>query len=245
MYKELDFSITRSTLPAQVADRIQDLIESEALHAGDKLPPERDLAERLGVSRPVIREALQVLLVRGLIAVKPGCGTYIKEPSAKNAADYLELYFKLQHCPGSLRDFYEVRQLLETEAAGLAAERATAEDLQALQTAIAVMQAKRESLSDFISADLEFHLALARAAHNEYLLMILGPLASIWSQVIAISAQAPGAVEAGISFHQVIMEHLVLQDITGARESMRLHMHAALDFSVAVQKADDASVCCI
>ena len=244
MTEQLDFTLTRSSLPAQVADRIQAMIESEALHAGDKLPPERDLAERLGVSRPVIREALQVLSVRGLVKIKPGCGTYVQEPSAKNAADYLELYFKLRHCPGSLHDFFEVRQLLEVEAAGLAAERATEDDLNVLQSAIVVMQASREPLSAFIEADVAFHLALAQAAHNDYLMMILGPLAAIWSQVIALSAGAPGAIETGISFHQAILEHLKQHDIEATRETMRRHMLAALQLSEAAQRADNTKVSC-
>jgi DNA-binding FadR family transcriptional regulator len=78
MENSLDFPLMRSRLFEQVADKIQSLIVDESLHPGDKLPSERDLAESLGVSRTVIREAVRVLSVRGLLTVKAGSGTYIQ-----------------------------------------------------------------------------------------------------------------------------------------------------------------------
>lgn len=238
MDQRFEFSITRVKLPEQVADRIQGLIIADALHTGDKLPPERDLAERLGVSRPVIREALQVLSVRGLAQIKPGCGTYVQEPSAQVTAAHLELYFKLKHCPNSLRDFFEIRQLLEVEAAGLAAERASSEDIAMLQGSISDMAAHLESLTDYIKADLSFHLALARAAHNDFLLMLLGPISNLWSQAISISAKAPGALPAGLAHHQDILEHIACGDAPGARGAMTRHMSAAQEFTEATGAAD-------
>ena len=74
-----DFSLRRDKLYQQVADRIQQLIAEDALRPGDKLPGERELAERMGVSRTVVREAIRALSVRGLVKVKPGCGTYVQE----------------------------------------------------------------------------------------------------------------------------------------------------------------------
>ncbi|MHB9032824.1 MAG: FadR/GntR family transcriptional regulator [Anaerolineae bacterium] len=245
MSADINLQLTRSTLPAQVADQIQDLIEMDALHTGDKLPPERDLAERLGVSRPVVREALQVLLVRGLVKIKPGSGTFVQSPSAQSAADYLELYFKLRHCPGSLREFFEMRQLLEVETAGLAAERATADDVAKLESCLVTMRSEQLSLANYIAADVTFHLALANAAHNEYLLMLLGPLASIWSHVISISTQAPGAIAGGIAFHEDILRHISSHDVKGAGDAMRAHMLAAFQFSIQAQKPDESGACCV
>ena len=71
------FSLQRDKLYKQVADKIQDLIAAESLRPGDKLPGERELADRMGVSRTVVREAIRVLGVRGLVRVKSGCGTYV------------------------------------------------------------------------------------------------------------------------------------------------------------------------
>ncbi|NLV74786.1 MAG: FadR family transcriptional regulator [Chloroflexi bacterium] len=231
----MDIQIKRSSLPAQVAEQIQGLIESEALRVGDRLPPERDLAERLGVSRPVIREALQVLSQRGLVAIKPGCGTFIQEPSAQHAADMLKLFFKMGNCRGSLDDFFALRRSLEIEAAGLASQRATEADHAALNESLAAMQTNTEDLDAFIAADLDFHLAVARAAHNEFLLVVLEPLVSIWSQVISLSSQAQGAPRVGISYHQKLAARILERDQQGAREVMGAHMQASHRFAVKVQ----------
>jgi GntR family transcriptional regulator, transcriptional repressor for pyruvate dehydrogenase complex len=239
MDQRFEFTISRVKLPEQVADRIQALIVADALHAGDKLPAERELAERLGVSRPVIREALQVLSVRGLAQIKPGCGTYVQEPSAQGTAAHLELYFQLKHCPNALRDFFEVRQLLEVESAGLAAERATPGDLAVLQNSIYKMAEHLDSLVEFIQADLDFHMLLASAAHNDYIHLLLGSISGLWSQAISLSAGAPGALPAGLAHHREIMQCVARGDAPGAREAMTSHMCAAREFIKATNQTDE------
>ena len=84
------FPLKRDKLYKQVADRIQHLITADSLRPGDKLPGERELAEQMGVSRTVIREAIRVLSDRGLVHVKSGCGTYVRELSHKDAAASFE-----------------------------------------------------------------------------------------------------------------------------------------------------------
>ncbi|MHB1357790.1 MAG: FadR/GntR family transcriptional regulator [Anaerolineae bacterium] len=238
MDQRFDFNVSRAKLPEQVADRIQGLIVADALHTGDKLPPERDLAERLGVSRPVIREALQVLSARGLAQIKPGCGTYVQEPSVQGTAAHLELYFKLKHCPNSLGDFFEIRRLLEVEAAGLAADRATTEDIAVLQASITEMAKHLESLPDYIKADVSFHLALAQAAHNDFMLMLIGTISNLLSQTISISASAPGAMPAGLAHHQNISRFIIDRNALGARGAMTLHMNAAQVFTEITHQTD-------
>ena len=238
MDQRFDFNVSRAKLPEQVADRIQGLIVADALHAGDKLPSERDLAERLGVSRPVIREALQVLSVRGLAQIKPGCGTYVQEPSVQGTAAHLELYFKLKHCPNSLGDFFEIRRLLEVEAAGLAADRATPDDIEALQQNVAEMADNLESLPEYVKTDVSFHMALARAAHNDFMLMLIGTISNLLSQVISISARAPGAVPAGYAHHQDILRFILVGNASGARGAMALHMDSAQEFTEVTHQAD-------
>jgi GntR family transcriptional regulator, transcriptional repressor for pyruvate dehydrogenase complex len=238
MDQRFGFSVSRVKLPEQVADRIQGLIVADALHTGDKLPPERDLAVRLGVSRPVIREALQVLSARGLAHIKPGCGTFLQEPSAQDTAAHLELYFKLKHCPNSLNDFFEIRRLLEVEAAGLAADRATSEDIAILQGTITEMVDQLESLPDYIKADVSFHLALARAAHNDFMLILIGTISNLLSQTISISASAPRAMPAGLAHHQNIAKYIMDRNALGARDAMSLHMNAAQVFTVITHQTD-------
>ena len=92
MDERFDFSLRRDKLYQQVADQIQELILTDSLRPGDRLPAERELAERMGVSRTVVREAFRVLCDRGLVKVKSGCGTYVQELSHKDAAASIELF---------------------------------------------------------------------------------------------------------------------------------------------------------
>ena len=121
----LELSLQRDRLYTQIADQIQDLIVARSLHPGDKLPSERELAEQLGISRTVVREAIRTLCVRGLVKVKPGCGTYVEALTPQAALASIELLLRLRHTPELLDNLYEIRRMVEIEMAGLAASRAT------------------------------------------------------------------------------------------------------------------------
>ena len=123
--------IQQSRLHEMVAERIRSMIVSESLHPGDRLPSERDLSERLGVSRVVIREATRVLDAQGLVEVKPGSGTYVKELTPGHVSDSIGLFLRLRQSEQPYRDLIEVRRTLEIDIAGLAAERAEQEKKQA------------------------------------------------------------------------------------------------------------------
>jgi len=110
-----ELSFRRARLYEQVTERIQNLIITESLRPGDKLPSERELAERLGVSRTAVREAIRALSVRGLVKVKPGCGTYTQEPTPENTTAPLELFLRLRCCPTSSENLYEVRRTIEVK----------------------------------------------------------------------------------------------------------------------------------
>lgn len=221
------FSLSRDNLSEQVADRIQQMIVAEALRSGDKLPAERELAERLGVCRPVIREAIRILEVRGLLCVKPGCGTYVQQVTLQSTAAHLGLYVKLQHCPSTMEELFEVRRMLEVEAAGLAAVRATGEDLQRLVTLIEAMSAECGQPEAYARHDLDFHLAVAAGAHNAYLTLLFGPFVELMAEVITLSCYASGAAEAGLRHHQAILAALTRHESALSRQAMADHMDAA------------------
>jgi len=217
-------SIHRDQLYKQVADQIQELIVTESLRPGDKLPSERELAERLGISRTVVREAIRTLSVRGLVRVKPGCGTYIQELSPKHAMAPIELLFKLRQTAGSLENLYEVRRTLEVEIAGLAAERAQEQDLAALEATIDGMVASAADSEKSAEYDLAFHTALAAAAHNDLFSILLGLTANLWRDVIRLSHQVPRATEDGVYHHRNILKWVRKRDPQRAREAMLAHI---------------------
>lgn len=227
MSEMFGFSLQRDRLYTQVADQIEQLIADESLHPGDKLPGEREMAERMGVSRTVVREAIRVLGVRGLVQVKTGCGTYVQEPSAKDAAASIGRFLKLRQGDAPFAHVHEVRSMIELETAGLAAERATDDDIGRLERTIEGMAAHRQDLDAYIKCDHAFHEGLAEATHNSLFNVLLGPISDLLHQVILVSVQAPGALDVGLSHHRNILAQVQRRDPQAARQAMREHLTEA------------------
>ncbi len=233
---QFDFPLQRNKLYEQVADQIQELIVAESLRPGDKLPCERDLAQRLGVSRTVIREAIRVLCVRGLVTVKAGCGTYVRRPTPKDITAPIGLLLKLRQCPNTLNDLYEARCILEVECAGLAAERATDEDCAALEAALEAMKAHIADAEAFIHHDWMFHSALADATHNELFSVLLGVIGDLWREAALLTYQAPGAAESGLKYHRKILQRIRARDAEGARRAMHEHIRRSRSLAEAARE---------
>ncbi len=179
MKDELDITVDRKTLPMQVASEIEKLIEEQELKPGNRLPSERELANQLRVGRPVIREAIKILNSRGLVTIRPGSGTYIKELKAEVLSDSLLRCIRFLDMKKPVEKIRELRIMLEPQIASLAALRAGARDIRMLEDIVIEME---ESLGDperYIQADIDFHLALARASKNEMFLMLLEPITDL------------------------------------------------------------------
>ena len=235
MTEIFDFSLKRDKLYKQVADQIQELILDDSIHAGDKLPGERELAEQMGVSRTVIREAIRVLSDRGLVHVKSGCGTYVRELSVKDAAASIELFLKLKQSPQSFQDVSEVRRMIEVEAAGLAAKRATPHDIAKIQEALEGMRSAGSEPEQYTEYDVAFHTAIAQATHNELIAVLLGPISDLLAEMVRVSLDAPNAADEGLAHHHHILERIQARDREGAQEAMRAHIEHAQALVKAVQ----------
>jgi len=219
-----DFDLQRDQLYTQVAHRLQQLIVAESLLPGDKLPGERELASRLGVSRTVVREAIRVLADRGLLRVKQGCGTYVRDLSAKDAAAPLGLLLKMRKCPDTAERLTEVRRTIEVEIAGYAAERKTPEDIAALEEHLALMQAHADDPASYAEHDLAFHLALAKATRNPYYELLIQALGALLSETIHLTLIAPEATQAGTQHHTRLLTAIRQHNADGARQAMRDHL---------------------
>lgn len=158
----------------QIVNQIRDLIAEGKLKKGDKLPPERSLAQQFGASRAVIREALSALEVLGIIECRQGQGDFIKV-DATEASINSELMRTLlqEHSP---HEIFEARGELEPSVAGLAAENATSEDIRRLERQLHKLNAlgreaetNSDLIDDYMEEDRKFHLEIARAAHNSVL----------------------------------------------------------------------------
>lgn len=167
-------------LADSVASELEKRILEGSLKSGDRLPSERLLAQELGVSRPSLREAIQQLVSRGLLTTRHGGGTFVTDVLAAHFVDPWQDMLKGN--PLLHRDLLEVRQMLETQAARLAADRATDADISRLDAVYAALEDSfaRGDLSDCIDTDVAFHQAVAEASHN----VLLGHLTASLMRVI-------------------------------------------------------------
>ena len=157
---------TVSRISDVVAAGLEKRILEGSLKPGDRLPSERDFAVELGVSRPSLREAIQKLISRGLLATRHGGGTYVTDRMEAHFVDpWQEM---LTGHPMLHRDLLEFRQMLESQAAAFAAERATNVDIERLDSLYATLDSvyASDDVTACIDADVAFHQAIAEAAHN-------------------------------------------------------------------------------
>lgn len=234
--------LERQTLFERIAAVIEEQVLSGQLKAGAKLPPEAELAAQFGVSRPVVREALARLRERGLIETTSGSGTVIRHPDARHLAEAALRHLRLSATSGSaIVNLYEARSAIEVVTAQLAAIRATAAERSDIYGYLEVMRSKRTSRPEWTAADLGFHLAIAAASHNPFLLTLLEPLAMVIEGGIQQSHRDPAAVKAGLEAHGQIWTAIEARDEEAASAAMRQHLLDSRDRLMATLDWDGGS----
>ena len=209
----------------RIVQQIQARILSGDLEAGHQLSTERELAEQFGVSRTAVREAMKALAQSGLIEVRPGRGTFVINGAPRAIKNSLGLVLKIGQAAG-YSDLIEIREILEVQIAGLAAQRATEEQIAALQDAAAVMDGAMDDADAFCEADLDFHLALAQGTQNALILILIDPIVDLlrWQRM---RIYASGGAARGQNGHRRILDAVVHHDPEAAREAMRTHLKQA------------------
>lgn len=183
-------AVARGTLGERVARQILTLIREEELGPGDQLPPERELATLLGVSRPVVREALRALSMMRVVEIRQGSGTFVTSLEPQQLISHLDFVFPRDR--SALLKTLEARRVVEAANARLAAERVTEEQLAGLRD---LMRRLRDSVDDetrFRLLDIEFHTAVCRAADN----FLLEQFMKIADTLGEVSRERTGAVPA-------------------------------------------------
>jgi GntR family transcriptional regulator, transcriptional repressor for pyruvate dehydrogenase complex len=225
------YKVVRSSrLYEQIVQQVEESIQKGDLKTGDKLPPERDLAQQFGVSRTAVREAVKALREKGFVEAYPGRGTFIMETSSQPIRLSLDRMVKAEQAEGS-RYLTEVREMMEPEIAALAAERADAEDLTAMRESFDVMEGAKRDPETFIEADLDFHLALAEAAANPIILSLIDSIVGLLREQRMGIFQVEGGPERGQYHHKKILDAVEHRDAGGAREAMKAHMRQVRDDS--------------
>ncbi len=219
----------RATLPRiklkdQVAERLIEVIASGRLAGGTRLPSERELVGRLGVSRTVVREALNLLEARGVLQVEHGRGAIVRTDPSHVVRDALLTLLRVN--PAALMDLLEIRKLLEVEIAGLASQRVRTEDLQAMRVELERMRAHLGSADGYIEADVQFHSHLAHGAGNRVLLRMIEPIGELLRASRQVSASRPGSARRALREHEAILRAVAAGNAPRAREAMRTHLQA-------------------
>src|SRR5437867_3158729 len=219
----------RATLPRiklkdQVAERLIEVIASGRLAGGTRLPSERELVGRLGVSRTVVREALNLLEARGVLQVEHGRGAIVRTDPSHVVRDALLTLLRVN--PAALMDLLEIRKLLEVEIAGLASQRVRTEDLQAMRVELERMRAHLGSADGYIEADVQFHSHLAHGAGNRVLLRMIEPIGELLRASRQGSASRPGRARRALREHEAILRAVAAGNATRVREAMRTHLQA-------------------
>ncbi len=216
--------ISRPTIPNLILERLVNLILDEGLRPGDRLPTERDLMTRLSVGRSSLREAIRVLSAIGVVRVNVGEGMFVAHGGTSILT--LPLSWGLLMNEDSALEIIETRRVIEVELAGLAAQRASEEDIAALKAAVSELGANQDDGAAFVRIDLELHLAVARAAHNQVMFHILQTLQQVvraWMDKVT-QEFFKGKPQPAFAEHAAVCEAIAAHDAQGARESMGAHL---------------------
>jgi GntR family transcriptional repressor for pyruvate dehydrogenase complex len=211
---------------SQIADKIRASILAGEFTPGDKLPPERELAEMFGVSRPSVREALNMLAAAGLVTSYQGGGTVVMSLVETSTGNPLAELIRFQQ--ERALDVIEVRKGMESWTAYYAAERALPEDLRRLEEIIDGMQGNLNGLKPSEDLDANFHIVIARATHNIVWLHLMQSLfdamkefqQSVWRAVYLTSEDH----HLLFRHHSRIFDRIKARDPAGARDAMIEHL---------------------
>jgi GntR family transcriptional repressor for pyruvate dehydrogenase complex len=207
----------------QIVQQIEDSVLNGSLKPGDQLPAERDLAQRLGVSRTAVREAVKALREKGLVEAYSGRGTFITDGTSQAARQSFDLMVKIGQQEGAPH-LAELRLILEPGIAALAAARIQEPELVAMREAVAVMDRAQRDPGAFIEADLDFHLALAEAAANPLILSLIDSIVGLLREQRIKIFNVEGGPQRGQLHHKRILEAVERRDPEMARSAMRAHL---------------------
>lgn len=213
--------IARSPLYEQVVERLREFIDAQRLQPGDRLMSERELAERLGVSRTSVRQALTALRVMGLVEIKHGDGVYLLRAPGDVIPNLAS------EIVGSEVDhpmIWEVREAIEVQAARLAARRRSEDDVAAMSAALDLMQTAIAAGEDGIPEDRRFHHAIVEAAGNPLLRQLTDQLSGLIDRTSEASLTLAGRPPVSLERHRAILAAIERRDEAAAAEEMRQHV---------------------
>ena len=216
--------IASDRLSDKAVGQIKALIEDGRLKPGDKLPAERELIKLLSVSRASLREALRILEVLGLIEVRTGIGAFVMLTDVGALpAEWNALLIKTKQ---EMIDLLEVREALEAKAAALAAQKASAEELEECSLTLAKMKqsATTNDVDAAIQADIEFHQLISKISQNNFLIELSDSISHVLLEARYAFFQQPNRIFVSWQQHYRVVEALEKRDSQAAAEAMLQHL---------------------
>ena len=213
----------KTKLSEQTADRLYEMIADEHRYLpGSKLPNENELSEALQVSRTTLREAISFLVAQGVLEIQRGKGTFVAAQLPTAGLDLTSLAGMRSR--GRARDLFEMRLIFEPATAALACQRATDEELEQIRKKAEKVELEARIGGDWPLADQEFHLAIMRASHNEYMRRLYPIINGAVNEILQISHNRQSMQETALADNRMILDFLLRRDEAGARYAMSIHM---------------------
>lgn len=220
--------IDRTAVPEVIMKQLKNYILNRKFLSGDKLPPERVLAEMLGVSRPPIREALKTLEALGIVEIRHGSGTYLREPNFNFTALPMTVFLSKED--EIIKELIEAREIIEVEIVTLAIKRITKSDIDRLEQFLQKRKQPGEVDRVRNEYDYEFEEKLGEIAKNRILLSIQKSTHNLWETSLRTIGFKPLPLSMINDEHQRIFEAIKNKDETTAREAIAYHLRAPLRF---------------
>lgn len=220
---QADFGIIeQQTLPDKIADRILSMIQKRQLKPGDRLPPERELAKMMGVSRPVLREALRALSMMKVVENRRRAGTYITSLEPEMLVDHLELIFSLDD--STYLDLLKARKVIEPSLTEMAARNLTDEISDQLDR---ILITTSEAINDeeaFMRADLDLHRLICQTANNLVISRFMASITKLGILSRRRTVKLPEVREETLADHRKIVDALKAHDPEAAKKAMQDHI---------------------
>ncbi len=216
-------TLEKDVLSEKIAARLLSLIKERQLHSGEKLPPERDLAGMLQVSRSSLREALRALAIIGAVETRQGNGTYVTSLEPELLVDHLEYVVSLND--STFAHLFEARKALELGIVTMAAQKITDAELAVMEVCLKRSEKTDEGYQAFLQADLDFHELIAQAAHNPiFESPYMASIRRLGRASRDRNSQIPGLPEQSFKDHRVILASLKARDPDAAYAAMLRHL---------------------
>jgi GntR family transcriptional repressor for pyruvate dehydrogenase complex len=233
-FKAID-SEKNGTTSEEVVLNLREMIQRGELRSGDRLPPERDLAKLLGVSRPTLRAGIRSLAAVGVLQSKQGAGTFVVKSEGPPSLDSSPLRMMAALHGFTNDEMFEARKSIEMAMAGLAAERATGDQMASMAEELAGMYASLDEPEQYLVHDLRFHQTVAAASSNRILTALMNMIATILYDVRSKTVKRAKDLKESAEMHRQIYRAIRDHNPEAARNAMRDHLMLA-------QKAQAAEV---